>query len=289
MNTNVAAAMVLLVLGNLFVSFGDVIIKVFGSEGGIFQYLWLRQMLTLVLVLPFWSRQPRAARRPGSLKIHFVRAHLSILGAACTVVALLNLNLATANVIFYAAPVLTLLLAWVWLGDSAGPVKTMSALIAFAGVIIALRPQQFHWAAAVALVVAFSVAVFNLLVRKLPRDVCPESVLFWTNMCALPLSTILAISYWTPLTWQVVVMSCGATIAVGVYQFCAIVAFRRVFASSVAIAEYSGLIFVTLLGYWILNEHLDVYTAAGLILIILPIVIQGWLQGRAAIPRTTQA
>ena len=274
------AAMALLILGNLFATFSDVLVKALGSENAVFQYLWLRQLSTLVLVFPVWWAQGPSQRQPGALKIHLLRAHLGIIGAGCTLVALLHLTLATANVIFYAAPLLTVLLAVVWLKEKKQTHRIVNALIGFVGVIIALRPDQLHWAALVALLVAFSITGFNLLVVKLPKSISVASVMIWTNLCALPVTTVLMLATWQPFTEDLLLLGVAAAVTVGIYQGCVVLAFRQADASAAVIAEYSGLLFAALFGYWFFNEALDLYTGVGIALIILPIAWQSWMGRR---------
>src|SRR5690606_21734398 len=102
----------LLVLGNLMISFGDVLVKLMGqSQISPYQYVFLRFTLTSLLLLPFWWRLAPERRGWGQWKIHFLRGHLLLLGSACVFISLIYLPLATANAVFYAAPLLTLPLA----------------------------------------------------------------------------------------------------------------------------------------------------------------------------------
>ncbi|MCW8833829.1 MAG: DMT family transporter [Colwellia sp.] len=282
-STGLLMAMVLLVLGNLFATLTDVLVKALGNDGAIFQYLWLRQVATIILVLPFLWKQAPEQRYPGALKIHILRAHLGIIGASCTLIALLNMPLATANVIFYAAPLLTVLVAFVWLKEKIRRNRVINALIGFVGVGIALRPDQLHWAALVAFVVALSITGFNLLVVKLPKSTSVASVMLWTNVCALPVTTLLVVFTWKSIGVQqlqeLLLLGVCSAITVGVYQGCVVMAFRQADASAAVIAEYSGLLFSVLFGYWLFNESLDIYTAIGILLIMMPIALQGW-QGK---------
>lgn len=276
-------AMALLVLGNFFATLSDVVVKALGNGNTVFQYLWLRQVATLVLVFPFWWAQGASQRRAGAIKIHLLRAHLSIIGATCTLFALLHLSLATANVIFYAAPLLTVLAAFIWLKEKVQRQRIINAVIGFIGVMIALRPDQLHWAALVAFVVAITITGFNLLVVKLPKTISVVSVMMWTNLCALPVTSILVLATWQTMNGQefqdLLILGICAAMTVGIYQGCVVLAFRQADASAAVIAEYSGLIFAALFGSYLFNESLDIYTSMGILLIILPIALQAW-QGK---------
>lgn len=101
-------AIITLVLGNLAQAFSDVLVKLIGPGFSPFQYMFLRQLLTLLVLLPFMLRVPRAAWGLGAWKWHLLRGHLCLLGGGGMMLALTQLPLATANAIFYVSPLLTL-------------------------------------------------------------------------------------------------------------------------------------------------------------------------------------
>ena len=104
-------AIITLVLGNLAQAFSDVLVKLIGPGFSPFQYMFLRQLLTLLVLLPFMLRVPRSAWGLGAWKWHLLRGHLCLLGGGGMMLALTQLPLATANAIFYVSPLLTLPLA----------------------------------------------------------------------------------------------------------------------------------------------------------------------------------
>ena len=53
-------------------------------------------------------------------------------------------------------------------------------------------------------------------------------------------------------------------------------AFKRAPASQIALAEYSGLAFVTLFGVMWFDEIPDLFTALGIVLIVLPMMPLNW-------------
>ncbi|WP_199911695.1 hypothetical protein [Dongshaea marina] len=86
----------------------DVAIKLMAGSVGTYQYVVIRQLLSLLLLAPFWLKLPRekrTIRRPG---VTMLRALLVLTGSGCAVIAIHGLPLATANAIFYAAPLLML-------------------------------------------------------------------------------------------------------------------------------------------------------------------------------------
>ena len=78
--------------------------KILNGEVPTFQYVFIRQLLSVIMLLPFWLKLPVAKRQQGCCKIAFWRAQLILMGSACAMVAITFLPLATANAMFYVGP-----------------------------------------------------------------------------------------------------------------------------------------------------------------------------------------
>lgn len=270
--TIVTVAIVFLVAGNLSASLSDVAVKLLNGGISPFQYMFVRQLLCVLLLLPFWLKASVSERQPGSLKVTLFRAHLMLAGSGFLMVALTYLPLTTANAVFYTAPLIMLPLS-VWLLDEkTAPGKVIATLIGFIGVLVILRPSQFHWAAIFALGCAFTLALYNVLVKKLPQKQPVTITLFWTSLVSLPLAGVLAAFYWQPLSWfELALIAASALFTMG-YHASAISAYKRAVTSHIALAEYSGLIFVTLFGVVWFGEYPDWLTLVGILLIVLPMI-----------------
>lgn len=271
-------AIVLLVLGNLLASLSDVAVKVLDGGVSPFQYIFLRQLVSLALLFPFWIRQPPTLRNLSNPKITVLRAHILLIGSCCMVVSITYLTLATANAVFYTAPLLMIPLSILLLNERPSAKKVLQTVIGFIGVLIILRPSQFHWAAIFALGTATTLALYNLLVRKIPNDQSVITTLFWTTCLSLPVAGGLAWFYWQPLSHNEVLwiaLSAGFIIS---YNGLATMAYKKAPATQISLAEYSGLIFVVLFGVIWFDEVPDALTAAGIALIILPLMPKTWLK-----------
>ncbi|TKB50661.1 DMT family transporter [Ferrimonas sediminicola] len=264
-------ALLLLVVGNLAAALSDVAVKCL--DGGVppFQYLFIRQLVATLLVLPLWLTLPAVKRSPGPIRLALVRAHLILVGAAGMVVALSHLPLATANAVFYAAPLLMLPLSVWLLGERPGRARVLATLAGFAGVMLVLRPSQFHWAALFALGTALTLALFNLLVRRLPPGQSPLATVFWTNLLCLPVAALLAAVNWVALDAVQLQWIVASALGMLTYNALAVVAYRLAQASAIALAEYSGLLFVALFGVMWFAEVPDSLSLLGIALIVLPI------------------
>lgn len=270
--STIATAAMLLIAGNFFASLSDVSVKLLNGAVSPFQYVFIRQLLCILLLLPFWIGTTKQRRCLGNIKVTLFRAHLLLAGSAFLVVALSYLPLATANAVFYTAPLIMLPLSAWMLGENIQAVKIFATLMGFIGVIIILRPSQFHWAAIFALGCAFALALYNVTVKKLPLTQPVSITLFWTCLLSIPVAGMLAAIFWQPITWFEVGLIAVSAVLTLAYHGCAVFAFKNSAPSNIALFEYSGLIFVTCFGIIWFDEYPDIITVAGIMLIVLPML-----------------
>lgn len=267
-----SVALVALILGNLAASLSDVSVKMLNGNVSPFQYMFLRQLVSLLIILPLWLRQPRQQRQLSNIKTTALRAHLVLIGSGCMLVAITYLPLATANAVFYAAPILMLPLSMWLLKEKPTNNKILATLFGFCGVLIVLRPQHFHWAAGFALVTAFTLALFNILAKRIPAQQTVVTTLMWTSMFSLPIAAILASSNWQPMTFGQAGWIAFSALLILSYNGLAVFAYQKAAANQIALAEYSGLLFVVFFGVIWFDEIPDALTWLGIGMIVLPLL-----------------
>lgn len=265
-------AILLLIVGNLAASLSDVAVKLLDGDVSTFQYVFVRQLLSTLVIFPFWWKQKPTQKKLYSPGLNLFRAQLILIGSGCMVIAITHLTLATANAVFYAAPLLMLPLAVLLLGEKITWTRAVASLFGFVGVLVVLRPSEFHWAATFALGTTLTLALFNVTARKLPAEQTIISTLFWTSLLSLPLSSILALIYWAPITYQQIMLILASAGLILSYNGLAVMAYRRAPASQISVAENSGLVFVVIIGVVYFDEVPDWLTVIGITMIMLPLV-----------------
>jgi len=283
-----SVALVALILGNLAASLSDVSVKMLNGNVSPFQYMFLRQLVSLLIILPLWLRQPRQQRQLSNIKTTALRAHLVLIGSGCMLVAITYLPLATANAVFYAAPILMLPLSMWLLKEKPTNNKILATLFGFCGVLIVLRPQHFHWAAGFALVTAFTLALFNILAKRIPAQQTVVTTLMWTSMFSLPIAAILASSNWQPMTFGQAGWIAFSALLILSYNGLAVFAYQKAAANQIALAEYSGLLFVVFFGVIWFDEIPDVLTWLGIVMIVLPLLPKIKIFGKGDKKKTYQ-
>ncbi|EKA7352816.1 DMT family transporter [Vibrio vulnificus] len=274
-------AIVLLIVGNFLATLSDVAVKLIDGDISPFQYMFLRQLASLLLITPLWWVQSPEQRRLTQPAVTITRAHLILIGSGCMMVSITYLPLATANAVFYAAPLLMLPLSIWLLKERPSAAKVLATSLGFVGVLIVLRPSQFHWAALFALGTSTTLALFNILVRKLPASQSVVTTLWWTSLFSIPVSALLALFHWQPMSAQLFLFVAISAVCILGYNGLAVAAYRRAPAGQIALSEYSGLLFVTIIGLVGFNELPDGFTWLGISLIVLPLLpVRKWLHIR---------
>lgn len=270
----VNSAILLLVIGNALALGSDVFIKLLEPGAPVFQFAFLRCLITLVFLLPLIGKLNRQHLFSG-LKIHTVRAHIHLIGILCMVVAVANLPLATANAIFYAAPILVMVLSVVLFREKLTPLSTAAVFSGFTGIIVILRPVEFNWAAIAALGSAFALAINAVMVRKLPTQQTTVHKLFLNYLLILPAAGALA--YWEGASWNpgILVSAIGSSLLILGYNVTVLLAYRQVDANQVTSAEYTGLIWAVGIGWIWFGEVPDLWFLVGSLMIVVPLVLIG--------------
>jgi drug/metabolite transporter (DMT)-like permease len=266
----------------LFVSM-DALLKLLVAVYSVPQLMFVRFVIHTVFVaaavMIFTGSLPWRSRSPVLQTLR--SASLAIANAALSV-ALIHVPLADATAVMFAAPVLTVALAALLLGEKVSPRRWLGVGIGLAGVMVALRPpfltgDPLHWANLLPLVTAAMNTVYQLLTRHLAAKDDPSTTFLHTSLAACALTALAQPFVWvTPaasdLPWLLALGLLGAA------GHCLLVlAFARAPASVLAPMSYSQLIWAGLAGVLVFGDWPDGWTllgagviAAGGILVALP-------------------
>jgi len=283
----VNSAILLLVIGNAMALISDVFIKLMEPGAPIFQFAFLRCVITLLLLLPLAGQLNRKYLFTG-LKVHAARAHIHLVGLLCMVIGLANLPLATANAVFYAAPILVMVLAALIFQEKLSTMSVIAVLSGFGGIVVILRPVEFNWAAIAALAAALTLAINAVMVRKLPKEQTTVHKLLLNYLLIIPAAGALAL--WEGAAWDssILISAGGSAVFILGYNITVLLAYKQVDANQVTSAEYTGLIWAVLIGWIGFNEMPDLWFAVGSAMIVVSLILVG-LRSRDRSHRVLQA
>lgn len=272
MQKHILIGLALLVIGNLFSALYDVSIKWLPAGSSAADFLMVRQILSVIMLLPLWWLAGKP--RPQKLKVHAFRANLGVVGALCLVIGLMALPLATVSSLFYSAPLMIMLLGYLFLKEKISRTQWLCATLGFVGILIILRPGELSIAGLVVLFSAFTFAVNQMALKKLSSTEHPIMPLMMYNLLGIPVAVMMAgFQGFSGLNWHLVVVAFASNLFLLFYHWLCVLAYRRAQASDIAIAEYTGLLFIVFFGWLWFDEWLDNLTWLGAALVVLPSLI----------------
>ena len=271
----VSSAILILVIGSFFATLCDVFIKMADVDVAIFQFTFFRAVFMCLILFPIaihrYLNSDRLTATLG-LKLHFIRGNMWVLAGVLLTISLAELPLATANAVFYTAPIFIMLFGAIFYKERLSMDVVLAAILGFIGTLVILRPTEITFSMISAILFAVVLAVNSLLIKKLPQEQSMLYGLFVTQIFALPMVTILAI--WEGEVFDIgnVIFGALSSVCSILYSVSCLVGYRYVASSKVTSAEYSGLIFAFLLGWWIFGETPDLGVFIGSLFVILPLL-----------------
>ncbi|MGS0825596.1 DMT family transporter [Shewanella sp. 0m-8] len=281
MKSNVIIAMAILVFGNLFSALYDVSIKWMPEGSNAATFLLIRQILSVLMLLPLWF----CAKRPTTqhVKVHFFRSNTGALGAVCLIMGLMSLPIATVSSLFFSAPLMIVLMGSIFLKEKVTPTQWLATILGFIGILILLRPSEINWFGIAVLISAFTFALNQLALRKLPDSEDPSVTLMLYNTLSIPLTLVMVlVQGFEGVSWGLIGIAALSNSFLLAYHWLCVLAYRKAQASQIAIAEYTGLLFCVLFGWLLFDEWLDGLSWVGAGFIVLPSLVIPWIVARMA-------
>jgi drug/metabolite transporter (DMT)-like permease len=248
----------------------DAVVKGIILDLPVVQILFLRSLVIVVGVLALGRRQVlldlvSSPNKPMML----YRAALTLAAWCMYYPTGRYLQLAEMTTLYYFAPIFTLVLAIVFLGERLTLARVGAAAIGFFGVVVACNPlgMSLGWPAMLVLGAAFCWSVAMILMRTISKS---ESTLVQTlaiNLCYVVVMGAASIVFWQPMDIRDVISVVVAGVIGGVAQYMLVDAARLVPAGVLGTVEYSALIWSFIFGYifWAEVPAASVYTGAALI------------------------
>ena len=223
--------------------------------------------------------------RPG-WRIVMLRGVLMGIGTIFVFTALARIDISLMTTILFIYPLIVGLLGAVFLNEPLGPRRILAMIAGFAGVWIAsgvtFGPDtQVDWALVLPAIAACIIAVSNILVRFVPKDLTHNEMNFINvvgmDIVALPLMlfNLEPIQTWTHAAFFLLA---GIFSTIGSYGLA--VAFRVAPAGLVGSVNYSSVLVATLLGWLFFNEVPTAWLWLAILLIVGSGVIFTLLQHR---------
>ncbi len=264
------AASVLLILAYVTFTLTSILIRIAAAEVPIVVVIYIRQLISLLILSPFFFHQRKAIRESSHFRLHSLRGLTAIGGMYCGLTSVTYAPLADVTAIQMSEVLFTTLLAAVFFQETVDRHRWIAVLIGFAGVLIMLRPFSDGFNAF--MLIALAGAVFNalsVLVLRVGSDHdSAVVVLFYQGIVVVVMMTLPALMVWQTIsaTGLVVVVMMSLLLAGGQWLFTLAVRIGQ--ASALAPLNYIRLVMMALVGWLLYGEQPGTFTLIGGLLIV---------------------
>lgn len=186
-----------------------------------------------------------------------------------------QIPLATASTLQYLAPIFTAVIGIFLVGEKVKHLQWLFFALSFAGILVIQgfdpRISSTH------LIIGISASVFMGLaynfIRKLKTNEHPLVIIFYFPLVVLPVAAI-----WSSFVWVqpvgtdwIYLLLVGVTTQIA--QFFMTKAYQKEELSKVSILSYISIIYSLLFGYLLFDETFNLYTYAGMALVLMGVIL----------------
>lgn len=243
----------------------NALIREVATEVHPFEVAFFRNFFGLVIMVPVVMRAGSGAFRTSKVGLHIVRSVLNSTAMLTHFTALSMTALATATALGFTAPLFASFLAAVMLRERVGPRRIMALVVGFAGTLVVLRPGfvQIQLGEVLLIISALIWGLTLVDIKVLSRTESSTTMTLYATLLLTPITLLVAIPFWTwPSGYALMLLfaigACGTFNQMAVAQ-----AFHEADASQVLPADFTKLIWASLIGYIVFAERPDFWTLLG--------------------------
>ena len=260
------------------------------------QAVFFRSLFAIPVIFAWlaYTRHLKDGIRTTNVAGHFFRGFMGTCAMGLGFAGLGYLPLPEVTAIGYAAPLLVVILAAMFLGEQVRLFRYAMVALGLTGVLIVLAPRltvteaastREAFGAMVVLMSAICAALAQVFVRKLTQTESTSSIVFWFSASSTLLSLVTIPFGWvwpTPMEAAILV-TCGLLGGVGQLFLTASVRYGD--ASLIAPFEYASMIFSLAFGWLFFSEVPTLTMLAGAVLVVLAGVLIIWREQRLGLKR----
>lgn len=274
-NRNLMMAIGCLTLSALLFSVMGICIRYASHTVDNYTIVFFRNVVGLILFLPFIFKQGTSFVKTEKLWMHTWRSIVGLAAMYGFFYAIAHLKLSNAMVFTYSSPIFIPLIAWLFLKEKVTTAMLFAAGLGFIGVFCVAKPDQglLNWISIVGISSSLLASMAFVTVRALTQTEPPERIVFYFCFIGSLLSVIPMFWVWRPYHLQELLFLIGAGILANVSQIFMSHAYRLAPAGQIAPVNYIAIIFAGIWGFLLWNEVPDLYSVIGFGIILSAILL----------------
>ena len=260
----------LLILGSsvLFASMGA-LIKLVAPDLGNVMVVFFRNAFGLVALLPWIWRARGRGLRSRHLHLHLIRDGTGFAAMVCFFYAIPRLDLASAMLLNYSAPLFIPFIACIWLKEPLVPKILGAVLTGFAGLLLILKPHLgLSLPALLGLLSGVLAAVAMVGIRRMAGvEPAFRTVFYFSLFSTLASAVALPWGWQTPSAPEWLALL-GIGILAAAAQMLLTMAYQRAPAAQTGLYTYLAVLFGGVYGWLLWHEQPDLASLMGMGMVV---------------------
>lgn len=267
-----------MVLGGISLILLAIVIRGIQDQFHVLQMIFLRSVVSFLIILPWAVRQKRVDLQTKRLGLHIFRNTIHYLGNVGWFIGVTLVTLADLQALQFTVPLFTILMVTIFLKEYVGPHRWMATALGFVGALIIIRPGFVDLSTGTIAVVlsAICYAASQTSTKSLSNTDSPNAILLYMSVIFIPVSAIPTIYVWVTPDWGDAV----PIILLGLFGYtahaCIIRAFAAADASFVMPFDFLRLPIAAAFGFFLYSENPDVWVWVGGAIIFLATYYITW-------------
>lgn len=248
----------------------------------VFEIAFFRQLLGLIFMSALFLRgglRPLITRKFG---LHVLRSILNVLAMLAFFYGLSLEPLAKVVSLGLTAPLFATIGAVLFLRERMTPHRWIALGIGVAGAMIILRPgiQVVSLGALMVLISNTLWAVALVVIKVLTRTESSVTVALYSSLLQTPIAFMFAVFFWQWPTVEQLVWLAGIAIFGTISQLALTEAFRKADATLVLPADFTKVIWASLIGYFFFNQVPEIWVGVGAVIIFSAVFYNSYSDSR---------
>ena len=287
-----------MVMGGLALLLLAIVIRELQGKYHVLEMIFLRSVISLLLILPWALRQQRSELRTNRLPLHIFRNGIHYLGNVCWFLGVTLVTLADLQALQFTTPLFTIILAAIFLREKVGPHRWIATALGFIGALVIIRPGFIPIGEGTLAVILSAVfyASSQTTTKALSRTDSPNAILLYMSLIFIPISAIPVFIPIPAISAEAIwvtpdLADAPLIILLGVFGYlahaCIIRSFATADASYVMPFDFLRLPFAAAFGFFLYHEQPEIWVWIGATIIFAATYYITWRESQAAKRTTT--
>ena len=253
-----------------FLSLIGVLVKLAGKEGASLGWIVFIQYTTAFIVSFIMSAANKFQNlKPANFPYELLRGTAGVASFFCFVFAMTEIPLVDASLLQNTAPIFIPIIGLIWLKERVEKKIWLGIIIGFIGIILIIKPDSSIFKAGdlIGLASGVLLALGYAAMKVITKTDSFKTILFYFSATAFVLSLPLGIIYWSNPAlsgWLYASLSGILLVAyLNLLQF----AYQRTEPAKLSPFNYSVVVFIGLLDWWLFGHMPDTLTVIGIVVV----------------------